>query len=151
MLVHAFIMAEWTTAPRSVTDRLQWVLNATAHLIGGMCKYDQGLAKLLHADLHWLDVADCVRYKLAITVHQYMYDKVPKHLTGCCVAVSDIAGRQRLRISHCRLLDVLHYQRNTLGRSVSVKRRHSVFDAQNFGQNARKRKTVRQVTQRIFR
>ena len=35
--------------------------------------------------------------------------------------------------------------------SVSVKRRHSVFDAQNFGQNAQKRKTVRQVTQRIFR
>jgi len=35
--------------------------------------------------------------------------------------------------------------------SVSIKRRHSVFDAQNFGQNAQKRKTVRQVTQRIFR
>jgi len=36
--------------------------------------------------------------------------------------------------------------------SVSVKRRHhSVFYAQNFGQNAQKRKTVRQVTQRIFR
>jgi len=34
--------------------------------------------------------------------------------------------------------------------SVSVKRRHSVFDAPNFGQNAQKRKTVRQVTQRIF-
>jgi len=34
---------------------------------------------------------------------------------------------------------------------VSVKRRHSVFDAQNFGQNAQKRKTVRQVTQRICR
>ena len=29
--------------------------------------------------------------------------------------------------------------------SVSVKRRHSVFDAQNFGQNAQKRKTVRVV------
>ena len=39
---------------------------------------------------------------------------------------------------------------NTMTR-VSVKRRHSVFDAQNFGQNAQKRKTVRQVTQRIFR
>jgi len=40
---------------------------------------------------------------------------------------------------------------NRLVHSVSVKRRHSVFDAQNFGQNSRKRKTVRQVTQRIFR
>jgi len=38
-----------------------------------------------------------------------------------------------------------------LATSVSAKRRHSVFDAQNFGQNAQKRKTVRQVTQRIFR
>ena len=38
-----------------------------------------------------------------------------------------------------------HYRRQTfvehvLATSVSVKRRHSVFDAQNFGQNAQKKK-----------
>jgi len=33
----------------------------------GTCKYDRGLSQLLHADLHWLDVADRIRYKLAVT------------------------------------------------------------------------------------
>ena len=54
-------------APRSVADRLQRVLNAAAHLVNGMRKYDRGLSQLLHADLHWLDVADLVRYKLGVT------------------------------------------------------------------------------------
>ena len=43
------------------SDRLQWVLNAAAHLVSGMCKYNQGLVKLLHVVLHWLDVAEWVR------------------------------------------------------------------------------------------
>ena len=84
-------------APGSVTDRLQRVLNAAARLVSGTRKYDRGLSQLLHADLHWLSVVDQVRYKLAITVHRCLYNKAQKYLTDCCVAVSDIAGRQRLR------------------------------------------------------
>jgi len=57
-------------APRSVTDKLQRVLNAAAHLVSGTHKYDRGLTRILHADLHWLDVADQVQYKLAVTVIQ---------------------------------------------------------------------------------
>jgi len=34
----------------------------------------------------------------------------------CCVAVSDIAGRQRLRSADRRQLDVPRYRRTTLGR-----------------------------------
>jgi len=83
-------------APRSVTNRLQRVLNAVARLVSGMHRYDCGLSQILHADLHWLDAADRVRYKLAVTVHRYLHNKVPKYLANCCVAVSDIAGRQRL-------------------------------------------------------
>jgi len=40
------------------TDRLQRVLNAAARLVSGTRKYDRGLSRILHADLHWLDVAD---------------------------------------------------------------------------------------------
>ena len=40
-------------APRSVTDRLQRVLNASSRLVSGTRKYDRGLSKILHADLHW--------------------------------------------------------------------------------------------------
>ena len=54
----------WCT---SVTDKLQRVLNAAARLVCGTSKYDQGLAILLHADLHLLDVADWICYKVAVT------------------------------------------------------------------------------------
>ena len=97
-LVHAFITARvdycnmiLAGAPRSVTDRLQRLLNAAPRLVSGTCKYDRGLSQILHADWHWLDVADRVRYKLAITVHRCLHNKAPKYLVDCCVAVSDIA------------------------------------------------------------
>ena len=79
------------------------MLNASARLVSGMHTYDQGLAKLLHADLRWLDVADWVRttchghlvpvyrYKVAMTVHRCLHDKEPKYLRDCCDAVSDTA------------------------------------------------------------
>ena len=41
-----------------------------------------------------------------------------KYLADCCVAVSDIAGRQRLRSTHRRQLNVPRHQRSTLGRLV---------------------------------
>ena len=66
-LVHAFVTAQvdycnmvLAGAPRSVTDRPKRV--AAARLVSGMRKHDRGLSQLLHADLHWLDVADRVRY-----------------------------------------------------------------------------------------
>jgi len=103
-------------APRSVTDKLQRVLNAAARLVSGTSKYDRGLSQILHSDLHWLDVADRVRYKLAVTVHRCLHNKVPKYLSDCCIAVSDIADRQRLRSARRRQLDVPRHQRSTLGR-----------------------------------
>jgi len=81
-------------APKFVTDRLQCVLNAAARLVSGTRNYDRGLSQLQHVDLHWLDVADRVRYKLVVTVHRCLHDKAPKYLADCCVTVSDIAGRQ---------------------------------------------------------
>jgi len=106
-------------APRSVTDKLQRVLNAAAHLVSGTREYDRGVSRLLHADLHWFEMADRVRslrYKLAVAVHRCLHNKAPQYLTDCCVAVSDIAGRQRLHSAHRHQLDVPCYRRTTLGR-----------------------------------
>ena len=72
-LVHALVMARvdycycnmiLAGGPISVTDRLHRVLNAAARLVSGTLKYDCGLSQILHADLHWLDVADRVWYVL---------------------------------------------------------------------------------------
>jgi len=57
-------------APRTVTDKLQRVLNATARVITGTRKLDRGLGQILHDQLHWLDVPDRVLFNLAVTVHQ---------------------------------------------------------------------------------
>jgi len=56
-------------APKSVTNKLQRVLNAAAWIVTGTRKYDQGLSHLLHTELHWLDVLERVLYKLALMVH----------------------------------------------------------------------------------
>ena len=57
------------SSSKSVTDELQRVLNAAARVVSGTRKYDRVLSQILHDDLHWLDMADRVRYKLAVTVH----------------------------------------------------------------------------------
>jgi len=72
---------------------------------------DGGMSQLPHTDLHWLDVADRVRFRLAITVHRCLHNRAPKYVTDCCVA-----GRHRLCSAHRRQLDVPRYQRTTLGR-----------------------------------
>ena len=44
-------------AQRTVTDKLQRVLNAAARVITGTRKFDRGLGQILHEELHWLDVS----------------------------------------------------------------------------------------------
>ena len=49
-------------SPRSVTDKLQRVINAAARVITNTSKYDTGLSSILHHDLHWLDVTERIRF-----------------------------------------------------------------------------------------
>jgi len=65
-------------APRTVTDELQWVLNAAARVITGTRKLDRGLGQILHDQLHWLDVPDWVLFKLAAIVHQCLNGRAPR-------------------------------------------------------------------------
>ena len=106
------------SSPRSVTDKLQRVLNAAAHLVSGTRMYHRRLSQILHANLHWLDVADRVWYKLGITVHRCLYNKAPQYLVDCCVPVSDIASCQRLRSAGRCLLTIQRHRRSTLGRQA---------------------------------
>jgi len=77
-------------------------VNATARLVSGTRKYDRGLSQLLHVDLHWLDVVDCVKFKLGLTVHRCLSNKAPHYLADSCTLVSNIASRQRLRSAQRR-------------------------------------------------
>ena len=79
-------------ALKSVTDKLQRVLNAAARIVtAGTRKFDRGLSRLLHADLHWHSGAGL--YKLALTVHRYLQHRAPQYLRNYCVPVSEVVSR----------------------------------------------------------
>ena len=109
-------------APRSATDKLQRVLNAAARLVSGTRKFDRGLSRLLHVDLHWLDVPERVQYKLGVTVRRCQQHKAPQYLTDCVTSASDIASRQRLRCAsrHQLLVPVIDSAHLVVGPSLSL-------------------------------
>ena len=73
-----------TGATKSVTDKLQRVMNAAARIVSGTKKYDRSLTYLLHSELHWFDVADRVTYKLGVTVYKCLHGQAPDYLSELC-------------------------------------------------------------------
>ena len=87
-LVHAFITshvdvdycnAVFAGSPKSTTDTLQRVLNAAARLVTNTDKYDRDLSRLLHDQLHWLNVPERIEYKLAAMIRRCLEDKAPTY------------------------------------------------------------------------
>ena len=103
-------------APRTVTDKLQRMLNAAARVITGTQTFDRGLGQTLHDQLHWLDVPDRVLFKLAVTVHQCLNGREPPYLSEHCIPVSSADTRRHLRSANRHLLAVPRFQLNTYGR-----------------------------------
>jgi len=74
--VHAFVTsrvdycnAVLAESPKVTTDKLQRVMNSAARVVSNTRKFDSGcLSRLLHDELHWLDVAQRVQFKLAVLV-----------------------------------------------------------------------------------
>ena len=121
-LVHAFVTshvdqcnAVLAGATTSVTDTLQRVMNAAARVVSNTRKFDHDLTQILHDDLHWLDVADRVTYKLGIIMHKGWHGNAPQYLADCCTPVTDVVGRQRLR-SATQLMVVPRHRMSTVGR-----------------------------------
>ena len=121
-LVHAFITSRidgcntvLAGSPRTITDRLQRLLNAAARVVSNTGKFDRGLTHLLgllHSELHWLDVPQRIVHKLGVTV------QAPQYLVNCCHPTSDVASRQRLRSSSCHHLVVPRHRRSTFFSAV---------------------------------
>jgi len=64
-LVHTFVTSRvdycnaiLAGAPKTTTGRLQRVLNAAACVVSDTKKFDQGLSRLMHQELHWLDIPE---------------------------------------------------------------------------------------------
>jgi len=78
---------------RQAPDRLQRLLNAAARVVSrpNTGKFDRGLTRLLHSELHWLDVPQRIRHKLGVIsspVSPRQCSPVPHELlpphVGCC-------------------------------------------------------------------
>ena len=107
-LVHAFITSlidgcntVLARSPRTITVRLQRLLNAAARVVSDTGKFNRGLTHLLHSELHWLDVPQRIFHKLGVTVHRCLLGKAPQYPVHCCHPTSDVASRQRVRSSSC--------------------------------------------------
>jgi len=83
-----------------MTDKLQRVMNAAARVITGTQKFDQGLSRLLHTELHWLNVPERVMY---IMVHSCLHGQAPQYLVDLCLPVSNVASWHHLRSTSQRL------------------------------------------------
>ena len=105
-------------ATKSVTDTLQRVMNAAARVVSETRMFDHGLTQILHDDLHWLDVADRVTYKLGVIMHRRRHGKAPQYLVDCCTPVTDVVGRQRLGSATQQLMVVPRHRLSTVGRRL---------------------------------
>ena len=94
-------------------DKLKHFQNAATRLVTETWKYEHGLSRLMHDDLHWLVVPQWVQYKLAVTVHPCLRHRVPSYLADYCVPVSEVAGCQHLRSARCHQLSVPQVHRST--------------------------------------
>jgi len=65
-------------------------MNAAARVISNTQKYDSGLSFLLHEELHWLDVVDRVRYKLAVLAYRSLHGTAPQYLTSLLTSASEV-------------------------------------------------------------
>jgi len=77
-------------SPKTVIDKLQRVMNAAARVTSGTRKYDHSLTQLLHAELHLLDVADRVTYKLGWMVYKCLHGQAPVYLSELCMPVAQV-------------------------------------------------------------
>jgi len=101
-------------------------VNQLGHLsaAGRRSPSQQYYSILLHEELHWLDVIDRVRYKLAVLAYGSLHGTAPQYLTSLLTSASEVTGRQYLRSAAKQKLIVrstVHAVRKTFGcRAFSV-------------------------------
>ena len=122
-LMHAFVTsrvdycnAVYAGATKTVTNKLQRVLNAAARVVSDTRKFDRGLTSLVHDELHWLDVPERVTYQMGDMVYRCLHGQAARYLADHLITSSDVASRLRLRSANRHQLIVPRCRLNTYGR-----------------------------------
>ena len=98
-------------------------------LISDTRKYDQGLLRLIHQDLHWLDIPERVSYKLCLLTHRCLLGKAPVYLSDYCTPATQVAARQHLRSAARHRLVVPRHRLSTYGRRAFAVAGRMTFNA----------------------
>ena len=123
-LVHSFVSSHvdycnalLAGAPKMMTDKLQRVMNAAARVITGTHKFNRGLSRILHTELHWLNVPERVMYKLCIMVHSNcMFGEAPPYTWSTSAYQSPTSLFGSIRYASRRLLVLPRHRLQTYGR-----------------------------------
>ena len=116
-LVHAFMTSRvdycnaiLAAAPKTITDRLQRVLNAAARVVSDTKKFDQGLSRLMHQELHWLDIPEPSKLQAGSA------DPPVSARQGASVPIKLLHSSQHLRSAARHQLAVPRHRLSTYGR-----------------------------------
>ena len=90
--------------PKTLTRRLQFVVNATARLVMRKHKYDH-ITPIL-SELHWLGIERRIEFKVALLVFKCIKEMAPPYLASKVTRLRDLPSRKRLRSSSLSLLFV---------------------------------------------
>jgi hypothetical protein len=80
-LVHAFLASRvgycsslLTVSPKVFDDKLQRVLDAVTRVV---TNYDHGMSDIVRNQLHWLDVTERIKHRVAVSVfrEEWFYSK----------------------------------------------------------------------------
>ena len=74
------------------------------------------MSRLLHTELHWLNVSERVKYKLSVMGHSCLKGQALQYLTDFCIPRTAVTSRQRLRSASRQLLDLPRYRLSSFAR-----------------------------------
>ena len=104
--------------PKKWTEELQHAMNAAAHILTQTKKCDRGLTRILHDELHWIDVSEHTQFKLCIHVYKCPHGIAPKYIMNLCRPVSAIEGHSHLHSVARGQLNVPCPKLSTYGRKA---------------------------------
>ena len=122
-LVHLFVTSRvdyciglLANAPKIWTDKLQRVMNAAARIITHTRKFDRGLSHILRDELHWLDIASRIKFRLCVMVYRCLHGLAPVYLSELCRPTAEIEGRRHLRSAARGLFDLPRFNLSSYGK-----------------------------------
>src|SRR6218665_2221914 len=71
------------------SSKLQSVLNAAAHLKGGIPKFSH-ISSFIRTSLHWLPIRQQIQFKIFSLIRNCLTGSAPQYLNAYCIPVSSI-------------------------------------------------------------